>query len=162
LALAPILLLHGQPSRGATLGAVYRWVDHTAEVELAIEAGGEREVFADALTALAELHGAGDRPGGGSGDGAGDREDQRREVCAQAPDRPALLAAWLEELLFLAETEGFVATRIVDLALTADRVDATVAGFIGNPPPLVKAVTYHRLRFDRHGSGYSAGVVLDV
>jgi SHS2 domain-containing protein len=168
---------------------VYRWVDHTAEVELAIEAGGEREVFAEALSALAELLGVDDRArgdagaggaddagardragggsgdragGGGNGDGADGREDQRREVCAQAPDRPALLAAWLEELVFLAETEGFVATRIVDLALTADRVDATVAGFVGNPPPLVKAITYHRLRFDRHGSGYIAGVVLDV
>jgi SHS2 domain-containing protein len=129
---------------------MYRWVDHTAEVELAIEAGSERQVFADALTALAELH------------GAGDREGQRREVRAHAPDRPALLAAWLEELVFLAEIEGFVASRIMELALTADRVDATVAGFIGNPPPLVKAVTYHRLRFDRHGSGYIAGVVLDV
>jgi SHS2 domain-containing protein len=159
---------------------VYRWVDHTAEVELAIEADGEREVFAEALTALAELHGAGGGVGGGvgagggagadAGDGggggadAGDRagDDQWRKVSAQAPDRPALLAAWLEELLFLAETEGFVATRIVELALTVDRVDATVAGFIGRPPPLVKAVTYHRLRFDRAGSGYTAGVVLDV
>ncbi len=141
-------------------------MDHTAEVELAIEAGGEREVFAEALSALAELLGIDDRAGGDAGAGgadhAGAREDQRREVCAQAPDRPALLAAWLEELVFLAETEGFVATRIVDLALTADRVDATVAGFVGNPPPLVKAITYHRLRFDRHGSGYIAGVVLDV
>ncbi len=129
-------------------------MDHTAEVELAIEADGEREVFAEALTALAELHGA----------DAGDRDDddQWRKLSAQAPDRPALLAAWLEELLFLAETEGFVATRIVELALTVDHVDATVAGFIGRPPPLVKAVTYHRLRFDRAESGYTAGVVLDV
>jgi SHS2 domain-containing protein len=129
---------------------VYRWVDHTAEVELAIEAGAEREVFADALTALGELLGIDD------GDG------QQRRVCVQAPDRPALLAAWLEELVFLAETEGFVATRLVQLALIGDRLDATVAGFIGSPLPLVKAVTYHRLRFDRDGSGYVAGVVLDV
>jgi SHS2 domain-containing protein len=131
---------------------VYRWVDHTAEVELAIEADGEREVFAEALSALAELHGA----------GAGAGDDQWREVSAQAADRPALLASWLEELLFLAETQGFVATRIVELALTAGRVDATVAGFIGRPPPLVKAITYHCLRFEREGSGYIAGVVLDV
>jgi SHS2 domain-containing protein len=134
----------------ATLDVVYRWMDHTAEVELAIEAGDEREVFADALTALRELL-----------DG-GDGDDQRREVHAQARDRPALLAGWLEELVFLAETEGFVAARIVELTVTDDRVDAIVAGFIGNPPPLVKAVTYHRLRFDPQGSGFTAGVVLDV
>jgi protein archease len=129
---------------------VYRWVEHTAEVELAIEAGDEREVFADALRALAEL----------LGDEGGD--DQLREVFVQAADRPALLAGWLEELVFLAETEGFLATRIARLTLTDGSVDAVVAGFIGEPPPLVKAVTYHRLRFDREAGGYVAGVVLDV
>jgi SHS2 domain-containing protein len=164
---------------------MYRWVDHTAEIELAIEAGDEHEVFADALTALGELlggdsgagdSGAGDSADSGGGDsgggdsgggdsgggGGGGGGDQRRELFVQARDRPALLAGWLEELVFLAETEGFVATQIVELSVTADRVDAIVAGFIGNPPPLVKAVTYHRLRFDRVGSGFTAGVVLDV
>jgi SHS2 domain-containing protein len=129
---------------------VYRWVDHTAEIELAIEASDEREVFADALNALGEP----------LGDGGGD--DQQREIFVQAPDRAALLAGWLEELLFLAETEGFVATRITQLTLAEGSVDGIVVGFIGEPPPLVKAVTYHRLRFDRDAGGCVAGVVLDV
>jgi SHS2 domain-containing protein len=129
---------------------VYRWVDHTGEVELAIDAADEREVFADALAALAELLGvAGDIP-------------ERRRVVASARDRPALLAAWLEELLFLAESEGFEAERLESLSLTADGLEADVAGRLGEPPPLVKAVTYHRLEFARTESGYRARVVLDV
>jgi SHS2 domain-containing protein len=75
---------------------VYSWVDHTAEVELAIAADQEWEVFGDALRALAELLGI-DADAGGR---------ERREIAAIGPDRPALLAAWLEELVFLAETTG--------------------------------------------------------
>ncbi len=37
------------------LGVSYRWVEHTAEVQLKIEARTEEGVFADALLALAEL-----------------------------------------------------------------------------------------------------------
>ena len=140
----------------------YRWVDHTAEVELAIEAESEREVFEDALHALADLLGvqAADTPGPPTATTA-------REVRAEAPDPPALLAAWLEELVFLAESEGFVATEARSLDLTSPgAVRATVAGVLDDPPPLVKAVTYHRLSFEpsgrRAGSAFQARVVLDV
>jgi SHS2 domain-containing protein len=129
---------------------MYRWVDHTAEVELAIEAPTEREVLADALAALAELLGV----------DAG--ADVRRTVAVEAPDRPALLAAWLEELVFLAESEGFVPHRLGDLELGERSLRAVVAGGLGEPPPLVKAVTYHRLSFEPAGTGYRATVVLDV
>lgn len=130
---------------------MYRWVDHTAEVELEIEAEGEREVLEDALHALAELLGI---------EAAAD--DERRSVAVTAEDRPALLAAWIEELAFLAESEGFVATTLAELDLRAGGLSATVAGVLGQPPPLVKAVTYHRLAFERSGGGYLARVVLDV
>jgi protein archease len=129
---------------------VYRWVDHTSEVELAIEALEEREVFSDALLALAELLGVG-------GDGS-----VERPVAVSAPDRPALLAAWLEELVFLAESEGFVAQDIQRLELWDDGVDAIVVGVLDEPPPLVKAVTYHGLVFERRDAGFVARVVLDV
>ncbi len=129
---------------------MYRWVDHTAEVELEIEAAGEREVLEEALRALAELLGI-ERSG-----------DVVRTVSVEATDRPALLAGWLEELAFLAESEGFVATHVVELDLQSDRLNATVAGLVDEPPPLVKAVTYHRLAFEPHGDRYVARVVLDV
>jgi SHS2 domain-containing protein len=131
---------------------VYRWVDHTAEVELEIEAASEREVLESAMSALAELLGIDEAGAGG----------QRRAIALQAGDRPALLAAWIEELAFLAESEGFVATRLVDLDLDESGLTATVAGVLDEPPPLVKAVTYHRLAFEPSGAGYVARVILDV
>jgi SHS2 domain-containing protein len=133
---------------------VYRWVDHTSEVELEIEAAGEREVFEEAARALAELLGV-------DATNVSDSGTERR-LAAHATDRPALLAAWIEELAFLAEAEGFVVTRVVGLDLERDGFRATVAGVVDEPPPLVKAVTYHRLTFEPRGEGYVARVVLDV
>jgi SHS2 domain-containing protein len=130
---------------------VYRWIDHTAEVELAISAVSEEEVLADAVLALAELLGF-----------AGAEPTSARQVVAAGTDRPALLAAWLEELVYLAESEGFVGLGVDWLALREGSVSASVQGAVGDPPPLVKAVTYHRLEFARSGSGYLANVVLDV
>jgi SHS2 domain-containing protein len=130
---------------------VYRWVEHTAELELAIEARSEREVLEEALAALAELLGM-------RSDGA--RETRR--VLVVASDRPALLAGWLEELAFLAESEGFVPSAVDSMELRDEGVEASVVGVIGDPPPLVKAVTYHRLAFGAAPDGFIGRVVLDV
>lgn len=130
---------------------MYRWVDHTSEVELEIEAASEREVLEAALRALAELLGI--------DEGAG---PEQRSLNLTATDRPTLLAAWIEELAFLAESEGFVATHILELDLQNGALTATVAGVLDEPPPLVKAVTYHRLAFEPSGAGYVARVILDV
>lgn len=130
---------------------MFRWVDHTAELELEIGASGEEEVFAEAARALGELLG-----------GDAEAPPVRRRVAAQASDRPALLATWLEELVFLAESEGFEPEGIEAIRLSPDAVETTVVGRLGEPPPLVKGITYHRLAFSRLNEGYRATVVFDV
>ena len=136
------------------MGDVYRWVDHTAELELQLEAATEEGIFAEALAALGEL--LGERSSGAPGDPA------RHEVSASAPDRPTLLAEWLSELVFLAETEQLIAERVDALDLSGDQLDATVSGTRASPPHLVKAVTYHRLEMHEHDETWRARVVLDV
>jgi SHS2 domain-containing protein len=130
---------------------MYEWVEHTAEVELVIHAATEEAVFEEALLAFAELV-ARDPTG----------PPARHDVEAAAADRASLLAAWLEEFLYLAETEAFVPVRLARFDLAADRLRATVAGYRDRPAPLVKAVTYHRLAFAPAGDGYRARLVLDV
>jgi SHS2 domain-containing protein len=135
-------------------------VDHTAELELEIEASTEEEVFVDALSALAELLASEQE---GERDLASEGESGvRRLVSVEADDRPALLAAWMDELVFLAESEGFEPEAAETLELGSCSARATVTGRLGQPPPLVKAVTYHRLSFVAAGDGYRATVVLDV
>jgi SHS2 domain-containing protein len=139
---------------------VFDWVDHTAELELAIEAPSERRVFADALAALGELL-AGERPCEPE-ERAERGPEVRRHISVEAQDRPALLAAWMEELVFLAETDGFEPVAVETLELRPSSAQATVRGRLGRPPPLVKAITYHGLSFAPSGDGYRATVVLDV
>jgi SHS2 domain-containing protein len=136
---------------------VHRWVDHTAELELEIEAATERGVFEEALTALGGL--LAERAGG---DEEADAEPARHEISASAPDRATLLAEWLTELAYLAESEGFVPTRAERLELTNDALRATVVGRRASPPHLVKAVTYHRLGIWEEDETWRARVIFDV
>jgi SHS2 domain-containing protein len=132
---------------------MYRWVDHTSELELHVEGATESEVLEEATRALAELlHG--DRTPAGEG--------VEHEVTVSADDRAGLLVAWLEELVFLAETEAVIPERVRFHTLEERGLRATVEARRGDPPHLVKAVTYHRLSFDRTDSGWHATVVLDV
>jgi SHS2 domain-containing protein len=129
----------------------FRWVDHTAELELEIEAPSEEAVFEEALAALAELAGDADGP------------STTREVEVEAPDRALLLVEWLGELVYLSETEELVPERVASLELTGTRVRATIEGRRAEPRHLVKAVTLHRLELFRDAKvGWRARVVLDV
>ena len=148
---------------------MYRWVEHTGEVELEIAAPTERAVFEHALVALADLlhEGATER----RPDVESSRRDRRpveeavieREIVLHGGDLPTLLAEWISELAFLAETEQLVPLRVASLELGADGLGATVEARPGRPPHLVKAATYHRLSFEPAAAGgWRARVVLDV
>jgi SHS2 domain-containing protein len=130
---------------------LYEWADHTAEVELRISADTPSAVFAEALTAFGEL--VSDEPGG---------EAVEHELWLVAADRASLLVQWLEELVYLADTEGFVPSDAVQLDVGGKELRARVRGRIGMPRPLVKAVTYHDVEFRRQAGAWHAKVVLDV
>jgi SHS2 domain-containing protein len=129
---------------------MHRWIEHTADLELELEAGSEEEVLTEGLRAVAGLLGEAEGP------------LLEREVVVEAADRATLLADWLEELLFLAESEGLVPVDAHQLRIEGARLDAKVLARRGRPRPYVKAVTYHGLRFERDGEGWRARVVLDV
>jgi SHS2 domain-containing protein len=132
-------------------------VEHTGELELELRATSEHEVFEEALAALGGL--LAERAGGEEGARG---EPVRHDVSASAPDRAALLADWLAELAYLAESEGFVPDRAEHLELTGGSLEATVAGRRASPPHLVKAVTYHRLAVWEEDQTWRARVILDV
>lgn len=130
---------------------MYRFADHTGEIEIELEAASEPELFGEGLAAMREL--LEDAPEG---------ERLRRAVAVEARDRATLLADWLGELAFLAETEGLVPERVAELELEDRALRAVVEGRRGSPAHLVKAATYHRLALERTGDRLRARVVLDV
>ena len=146
----------------------FRWVEHTGELELEIVASSEASVFEEALAAFAELiaeHSDDQRRGGS----AEPTEAVTRQIDLQAPDRGALLAAWLDELIYLAETERLVPVDAPQLEVAEVRCGATgvclrasVRMMQARPPDLVKGATFHRLAVVHTDSGWRANVVLDV
>jgi SHS2 domain-containing protein len=129
---------------------MHHFVDHTGEVELELEARTEEGVFTEAVAAFRELV----RAGGGA--------RERREVELSAADRPLLLVEWVNELVFLAEVEGFVPVRVSSVELSPGRLHATVEGHRGRVPHLVKAVTLNDLTLERTDDRWHARLVLDV
>jgi SHS2 domain-containing protein len=133
----------------------YGWAEHVGELELWIEAPTREAVLADGLRALGALL-ADDE------DAVADAQTEAHEIALEGDDLPVLLADWLAELAFLAETEGFVPEAVDELVLSADGLRARVRGRRAAPPHLVKAVTYHRLAFAPHEGGWRATALLDV
>ncbi|MDJ0649175.1 MAG: archease [Xenococcaceae cyanobacterium MO_188.B19] len=86
-----------------------------------------------------------------------------RSIQLQALDRESLLVAWLNELLYLHESEGLGFEQIEIQHLDETTIQATVTGA---PTQQwlkdIKAVTYHNLAIRETESGLEVTLVLDV
>lgn len=148
--------------------------EHTADVGLIARGPTLEALFINAARGMMHIirTGVGFR-GPGSGRKEGDSEfltpdtRQRFDVEVTAPDRAALLVAWLNELIFHFETRRLVLADFQIHDLTDERLAATVTGqAIGElDEPLameLKAATYHGLRVEQTDAGWEAAVLFDV
>ena len=126
------------------------WVEHTSELELHVEAPSAEAAVGEATAALGEIL------------GEPTDEPVTRALQVEARDPAGLLAAWLEELVFLAEQDELIAQDARDVRLEDTRLRGRLVARRGRPSHLVKAVTYHRLAFEPTDAGWTATVVLDV
>jgi len=100
-------------------------------------------------------------------DPQGLRPSQPCRVVVEAQDREALLVAWLSELLYLFEVEGFLPVGYEVGKLSDQRLEANLQGDIldltrHSVKGLVKAATYHSLKVSEDGGKWQVQVVLDV
>jgi SHS2 domain-containing protein len=131
----------------------YSFVDHTAELQLEIEAATRAEVLEEAVLALGELLG---------GEATEEAETVARDLAVSAADDAALLAAWIDEVVYVAESDGLVPRRADGVVARDTTARGTVVFVRGPPPHLVKGVTYHDLVLAREGERWRGRVVLDV
>jgi SHS2 domain-containing protein len=129
---------------------MHEWIEHTGELELRVSAPSAAEALDDATAAIGEV--------------LGQPQDEPvvRALEVDAGDPPALLAAWLEELVFLAEEDRLVPEGARGVELEPGRLRGQLVARRGSPSYLVKAVTYHRLTFEARDGKWHATVVLDV
>jgi SHS2 domain-containing protein len=129
---------------------VYEWREHTAEIELLVRAATPEQVVREAAAAFGRLveldsHGA---PG-------------QRRVAVEGHDYASMLVGFLEELIYLADTDCFVPDDST-IEFAAGRLNAQLEGRVTEIQPLVKAATYHELEFRETDGAWQARVVLDV
>jgi len=139
-------------SRSEKETTVYRFLEHTAQLELEIEAGSFEELLAEATRAFAELVAPGSRG-----------VPAHRTVEIARDDEKTIVADWLSELVYLAETDSFVPRRLLACERTPDRISVKLAGFLDAPRPLIKAITYDGLELSESSRGlWQAKVTLDI
>jgi len=129
----------------------YEVAEHGGELEVELRSTSEQGLFEAALEMFRELVSTGER---------GEAAEHAIELAET--DRALLLVDWLNELVFLADADLFVPTRLVSLDLDGESLRASVAGERGHVRQLVKAVTLNSLELDREKGGWHARVVLDV
>lgn len=106
----------------------YRWVEHTAEVKLEIEASTREAILADALRALGELIDDGPL-----------RDRVACEIVVAGREPATLLVQWLDELLYRAETEDLVPEEVEDIDVDQHGLRAVVRCHRGTPRHLITA-----------------------
>jgi SHS2 domain-containing protein len=133
--------------------ATHSLVEHVGELAIRLEADSPPELFAESARALAEVMLG--RPAAASG--------PYEHVWVKAPDREALLVAWLDELIFRAERDHKVYGDVQIQRVADGEMDAAVRGEpAGDLKTQVKAATYHGLAIVDTPTGVTATVVLDV
>ena len=128
-------------------------VDHTAEWAYRVWGSSLAELFVQAAIGLYSLAGVELEPS--------PRIDL--EIYLEAVDAIGLLVAWLNELLFLFESEGLGCDRFEILQLEGGVLRARVSGApVWEWMKHIKAATYSNLSILQTESGFETTVVLDV
>lgn len=134
----------------------YEYFEHTADIGLRARGADLAEAFANAGRGLAAL----------IADPAAVEPREEREVSLP-PDEPVeLLVAWLNELLYLLDAEGFLPAAIEVGTVGPEGLVARLRGERLDPARHemktgVKAATYHQARVECDG-GCLVQVILDL
>jgi len=144
----------GRSGADARRGAEHELLAHTAEVKLRVRGPDFPALAAEAGRALAALELGGEPPPATGG---------AREIVLRAGDLGALLVDWLNELIYLAETERWVATEFTPQPGGALELRMRARGAtVDTAPSRVKAATHHGLDVRATAGGVEAEVVFDV
>jgi len=139
------------------LTKLFEIIDHTADIGINAYGRTLKDLFSNAATALFSL--------------ISDTEQvqaiETRTVSVSAPDRESLLVRWLNELIYLWDTEHLLLSRFKIARLTSHRLDAECSGERLDPSRHrvhrdVKAATYHMLQINRDSQGYQTRIIFDI
>ncbi len=90
-----------------------------------------------------------------------------REIAVEGHDTLSLLVAWLNELIFLFDTDyllfrDFAIDTITETRLTGRATGETYDEHRHELSSAIKAVTWHEAAIDRTDRGYQARIIFDI
>ena len=141
-------------------GKNYEVIDHTADIGIKAVGKTLEEAFINAAKGMFDLIAPNDNVD----------KTEERSFTIEEDDIVMLFKRWLEELLFLFDTEGFLPSEYqVELSNVngLHRLVANVGGERYNPDKHgsgmeIKAVTYHMMEIEKKGDRFYVQVIFDV
>ena len=134
----------------------FKILDHTADVGIIAYGTDLKQAFANAargmFSLITELKNI--------------REILQREIAVNAADRESLLVTWLNELIYLFDTENFLGKKFEMTELDDTHLKAKVYGEMVDRSRHqlktgIKATTYHMLQI-KHNKDYQIQVLFDI
>lgn len=138
----------------------YKFLEHTADVKFQAFGKTIEEAFSNAALALAETMTKGTKI----------NEKVKWNIDATGKDYSSLLYNFLEEFLFLLDTENFLLARITRIKINEEELEAEAIGDKASDYKIsndVKAITYNQMFVKQETEGENKGlwvcqVVVDV
>ncbi|MBN2186762.1 MAG: archease [Dehalococcoidia bacterium] len=135
----------------------FKIIDHTADVGVIAFGADMEHLFSNVALALFGL----------ITDTESIAEKLQRDLKINSEDRDSLLVEWLNELIYLFDTEQILFNRFEIESLSHRQLKATCYGEKFDPSRHkiergVKAATYHMLKVDKYNDGYMAQVIFDI
>jgi SHS2 domain-containing protein len=95
------------------------------------------------------------------------REQVSREIVVEGHDRISLLIAWLNELIFLFDTEYLLFCQFQIDAFAETQLQARASGEAYDPQrhdlsSAIKAVTWHEAVVEQTDDGFMAHIIFDI
>jgi SHS2 domain-containing protein len=137
--------------------ASYEVIEHTADIGVRSFGNTEAEAFENAAVGMFSL----------IADLESVQPSREFPISVEAEDRETLLVEWLNELLYIFESNGVLLSRFRITDLSETRLQGTAAG-----EPVddsrhelkadIKAATYHMLKVIKNDTGWRTEVIFDV
>jgi SHS2 domain-containing protein len=131
---------------------MYNTIEDGSSLEILLDDVSPETLFTESLLALSDV--LSEATGG---------TQVTHEVQVTASDLRGLLMAWVEELVRLAESDGFIPERVYKERLESSSFKAMVAGERSIPQSEIRAVTCRGVELKRLDDGaWAARVSLDA
>jgi SHS2 domain-containing protein len=133
----------------------YEFLKHTADIKVKVKADTTEKLFIESAMALKEIIVGNTKI----------KEKEKKEILIKGNDLENLLYLFLEEFLFLIDSNNFLPSSIKSLSIERDTLKATVYGdnikkykYLNE----VKAITYNSMSIKKSANLFETEIVFDV